>query len=124
MALMACSGFDGPPAALAQNIATANDQAAVAAALCVASLALFAVKPRRWVMPALLLALLALHPAWTIGAEGGDCGFLMRDVSWCVTGFGVIVLCWQLACILWSWTFPSPPIEPATEGSPSSARDG
>jgi hypothetical protein len=36
--------------------------------------------------------LIALHPAWTISAISGDCGFMKRDASWVFTGIGTLAL--------------------------------
>jgi hypothetical protein len=105
MILLACSGFDGPPEALVRSIEVANQHAAVAACLCLASFALFTVKPTWWVIPAISVVLFALHPAWTVSAIGGDCGFLKREAACAATGIGLAAICLQLGRIVWTWTF-------------------
>ena len=108
MILLACSGFDGPPEALVRNIEFANQHAAIAACLCLASLALFIVKRTWWALPASSVAMFAMHPAWTEGGLHGDCGYLMRHASWAVTSLGVVFICLQLARIVWIRAFLKP----------------
>ena len=106
MPVFACSGFDGPPEVLVRNIELSKQLAVVAAYLCLAGLALFAVRRTWWPLPALIAALFGLHPAWTVSALDGDCGVLQRDAAWAVTGLIAAIVCVQLARILWTWRFP------------------
>ncbi len=99
-AMFACSG-PGAPAAIAESIRIGYAHAAVAGGLLLASLAV-AGFGRRWVVPAALLCLLALHPAWTVSALSGDCGFVKRDLSWVFSGAGCVLLGGQVARGLWS----------------------
>ena len=100
MELFACSG-PGAGATIARNIELGYTNAAVAGGLLLVSLAVAALGTRRWVAPAVLAGLVALHPAWTISAISGDCGFFKRDASLVFTVAGAITLCWQLARGLW-----------------------
>lgn len=54
----------------------ATRQAVVMGVIAAASLALWLILPRRFPIPPpfILLGMVALHPAWTISAAGGDCG--------------------------------------------------
>jgi hypothetical protein len=108
MIVFACSGFDGPPEALVRNIELSERLGAVAGYLCLASLALFAVRRIWWPLPALSATLFGLHPARTVSALNGDCGFFQRDAACAVTGLIAAVVCVQLACIVWTWKFPRP----------------
>jgi hypothetical protein len=99
MTLFACSG-PGAGEIIAHNIVTSLVHAAVVGGLLAASLALFTVGPRRRIVPAILFGLFVLHPAWTISAINGDCGFLKRDASWIFTGFGTLALAVQGLCWL------------------------
>ena len=96
MELLACSG-PGAGAAIAKNTANRYAHAAVAGGLLLTSALVLVLGSRRWLVPAILLGLLILHPAWTISGLGiGDCGMLRRDVSWLFTGLGVVALGWQV----------------------------
>lgn len=94
--MFACSG-PGAGAAIARSIEIGYTHAGVLAGLLMVSVAVFARGPRRWDVPVVLLVLLLLHPAWTISAISGDCGFFKRDASRVVTGLGCAALCWQVA---------------------------
>jgi hypothetical protein len=93
---------------IARNIEMAYTHAAVAGGLFMLSLGVFAIGPRRWAVPAVLLCLLALHPAWTISALSGDCGFSKRDASWGFTVLGSIAICWQMGHSLWARWYSKP----------------
>lgn len=67
----ACSG-PGAGEAIAQSIEIGYTHAM--GGLLIISLGLLALGPRWWPIPALLVSLLVLHPAWTISAISGDCG--------------------------------------------------
>ncbi len=98
--LFACSG-PGAGATIAESIRIGETHAAVAGGLLLVSLAVAGFARQR-AMPAVLLGLLALHPAWTVSAISGDCGFFKRDASWMFTSVGCVALCWQLGRGLWS----------------------
>jgi len=78
--LFACSG-PGAGEAIAVSILIGYRHAALAAVLLGLGLLLLALSPKRWLFPAILGALLLLHPAWTVSAIHGDCGFMKRDAS-------------------------------------------
>src|SRR5262245_28861691 len=108
MLVFACSGFDGPPEVLIRNIELSEQLAAVAGYLCLASLALFAVRRTWWALPALSAALFGLHPARTFSARNGDCGFLQRDAAYAVTSLIAVIVCVQLGRIAWTWRLRGP----------------
>jgi uncharacterized membrane protein len=91
---------------IARNIEMAYTHAAVAGGLFMLSLGVFAIGSRRRAVPALLLCLLAVHPAWTISALSGDCGYLKRDASWGFTVLGSIAISWQMGRSLWARWYP------------------
>jgi hypothetical protein len=99
MWLFACSG-PGAGAAIARSIEIGYAHAAIAGGFLAASLVLLALCPQRRAIPAILTVLLALHPAWTISAIEGDCGYFKREASWVFTGLGGIALCWQLVRVI------------------------
>jgi hypothetical protein len=100
MVPFACSG-PGAGQAIAESIAIGYTSAAIVGGLLMASLAAFAFNPRRWGASALLLGLLALHPAWTVSALSGDCGAFKCEASWFFTAVGCIALVYQLGCMPW-----------------------
>lgn len=53
-------------------------------------------------LPSVIISviLLAIHPAWTMSAYIGDCGFAKVDYSKWFTGFGAALLVFQLFCLL------------------------
>src|SRR5262249_12329367 len=52
---------------------------------------------RSWVhFPTILAGLLAIHPAWTVSAQIGDCGQLRTITSWIVMLLGVGTLTGQI----------------------------
>jgi hypothetical protein len=91
MYLFSCSG-PGAGETIARNIATGYTHAAIVGGVFVVSLVLYAIGPRRWIVPAIVLALIMLHPAWTISATRGDCGFLKRDASWVFTVIAALAI--------------------------------
>jgi hypothetical protein len=88
-------------AAIAESIAIGYTQAKLLGGMFVVSL-LLATPPRRWLIPAALLLLLAVHPAWTVSAITGDCGFFKRQVAYLFTGLGVAALFWQIGRVVWN----------------------
>jgi hypothetical protein len=91
MNLFACSG-PGAGETIARNIAIGYTHAAIVGGMLVASIVLFAIGPRRWIFPVVILGLVALHPAWTISAIQGDCGILKRDASSVFTGIATLAI--------------------------------
>ncbi len=98
--MFACSG-PGADAIITRSIEIGNTHAVVAGGLFLASLTVIALGRRRWAIPAALAGLVAFHPAWTIDAISGDCGYLKRDASWVFTGLGCVGLCWQVGGEFW-----------------------
>ncbi len=87
--LLACSG----PHALAtirRNVLFSLSQAVILGLLCWASLSLWRHSGRRrWLLPALCLALLVLHPTWIDGGGSGDCGYGMVRMA---IGYNVVAV--------------------------------
>lgn len=81
--MFACSGPTAPYVT-AQSIRTGEIHAAVLGVLLVVSVAIAVTYGKR-IIPLALLALLAVHPAWTISATRGDCGFYKVAMSWACT---------------------------------------
>ena len=63
-------------------------------------MALLAFFPKRWLFPAILAASLLFHPAWTVSAMHGDCGYLKRDMSRLFTGIACLAVGLQVASIV------------------------
>jgi hypothetical protein len=91
---LACSG-PGAANEIALNIAIAFMNAAIAVGLLVISLVFFFIGPRNWIVPPILVGLIALHPAWTISAISGDCGEMKFYASLLFTGIGVLAFGFQ-----------------------------
>lgn len=91
LVLWACSG-PGYLSIIYENIAIANYCAAIGGVTVAALLfdRLFH-NQKGW---ALLIAsgLLLIHPAWTVSATSGDCGFTKRDWSYWLTGVFITLL--------------------------------
>jgi hypothetical protein len=50
---------------------------------------------RNWlILPTVILS--ALHPAWTMSATSGDCGYMMFDLSRIILGFAALMLILQI----------------------------
>jgi hypothetical protein len=96
MDLLACSG-PGAGATISRNIEFAYGQAACGALLAAVSLGLCLAACRRRLYPALCAALLAVHPAWTVSALGGDCGALKAGAAVAFTGAAALLVVAQLA---------------------------
>jgi hypothetical protein len=94
MELLACSG-PGAGAAIEESIAIGYAHAVLVGCLLVVSLSLLAVVPRTWFVPVIIAGLLWIHPAWTISARRGDCGFMKRNASWAVSGIATLAILWQ-----------------------------
>jgi hypothetical protein len=108
MSLFACSG-PGAGEAIGRSIEIGFIHAEVVGGLVALSLALLVVRPRRWLAPAVLLVLLALHPAWTVSAISGDCGQLKVLASSLFTLLGGAVLLVQVGRLTWSQLFSRTP---------------
>ena len=46
-------------------------------------------------IPKFLFVALLLHPAWTISAIKGDCGYFKRDVSYIIILVAFLMFLWQ-----------------------------
>jgi len=57
---------------------------------------------RRWEITAILVILVAIHPAWTISASSGDCGVLKSDISFVFSASACYALIWQVVGMVWS----------------------
>jgi hypothetical protein len=97
--LFACSG-PGAGETIARNIEIGYTHAAIVGGLLAASLLLSALRPGKWIVPMVIFGLVLLHPAWTISAISGDCGFLKRDASWFFTAIGTFAVVTQGLLIL------------------------
>jgi len=97
--LFACSG-PGAGEAIAVSILIGYRHAALAAVLLGLGLLLLTLSPKRWLFPAILGALLLLHPAWTVSAIHGDCGIMKRDASRVFTAVSSAALVLQAAGLL------------------------
>jgi len=78
--LLACSG-PGAGRAIASSILFGYVSAAIAFVLLLAAAFLYVVFLGKWHAAVIHLALLALHPAWTVSAIHGDCGFAKTQWS-------------------------------------------
>lgn len=68
------------------------------------SLTVYALGPRRWLVPAIALILLAAHPAWTISAIQGDCGYGKEMMARLATGIAAwAVLCQSVRSAWYNW---------------------
>jgi hypothetical protein len=99
----ACSGGGE---SIGRNIEIGYSHAGFAGALLAFSLALHLIGPRNWAALASLALILAIHPAWTVSAIHGDCGYLKRDASICVTFVCSVVFAWQLVRAVFVWLSP------------------
>lgn len=98
--MLACSG-PGAMRVIQDNILYAQQQAMVVAAIAAASITLWFFR-RRWkALPLLVITLLLIHPAWTISAIKGDCGFLKADATTFVTA--AVSACVALQALAWAW---------------------
>lgn len=94
LAIFACSG-PGAFITIRQNI-TIGYFAAAIGAVVVLALTYDALRTRRLrlTLPSAALMLL-LHPAWTISAVHGDCGYFKRDASYFFTAGYLLLLVFQ-----------------------------
>lgn len=81
--LIGCSG-PGAAAVIEQSIVIGYFCAAVGAVATLA-LGVDAWRTRDWKAVLIPLGMLAIHPAWTISAIHGDCGFFKREVAFVFT---------------------------------------
>ncbi|MSQ94110.1 MAG: hypothetical protein EXR98_06085 [Gemmataceae bacterium] len=113
--LWACSG-PGAGAMIAKNIERAEASAWIVAA---AALVLYAVMQRFKLFPLVTVPLLVLHPLWTIGGIGGDCGVIMATAADFATAIAVFMLVVQIPLaflIFVAWLrrpVPNPFVEPS-----------
>jgi hypothetical protein len=123
--MLACSG-PGAGAIIGRNIDIGNMNAAVAGAILLASVSAFAVTRSCWGFPTAILILFLLHPAWTVSAIHGDCGELLRDASYVVTGLVVLIMGAHMAFTVWVLVRRSRPdaARDYEEGPGGALRDG
>ena len=95
MWLVACSGA-GAAATIGRNIAFAQQQAAVVATITAVSLLLWVPFNRRIRYPAACLLLLSFHPAWSMSATKGDCGYSMASSAMWASLLAVVALILQI----------------------------
>jgi hypothetical protein len=106
MHLLACSG-PGAMKAIADSIATGNLLALIGGVL-VAGVAIHALVTNSWYFPTWMsIGLMILHPAWTVSAIQGDCGWQKVVCSYGVTGL-LAVLGMIQAFLVRSNAAPSP----------------
>ena len=92
-AAFACSGLRVGEHIAAVN-STAGYHAAAVGLLATTTLVLWRGLGRRWEACVIALGLFATHPAWTVSANGGDCGGTKRDFA---LAYSVAAGC----CVLW-----------------------
>jgi hypothetical protein len=90
-------------ATIAGNIALARQQAIIVGFLTAASLALWLPFNRRVRYPAVCLLLLSFHPAWTMSATRGDCGYGMANNALGVTLLAIVVVGFQVRYAVGVW---------------------
>ena len=82
----ACSG-PGAAAFIEANTVTAFTHAAFGFILLLATVAFYFLRKKKGLLIVVFnVAVLAVHPAWTVGAMHGDCGIYMVSVVKYVTG--------------------------------------
>lgn len=97
--LLACSG-PGAAESIALSIQIGYRHAVFCSGVLAAALVLLAFFPKRWLFPAIIAISLLIHPAWTISATHGDCGYLKRDISRLFTGITCFAAGLQVASIV------------------------
>jgi hypothetical protein len=92
--ILACSG-PGAAATIQQSITIGYFCAALGGVITLA-LAFDAWRVRDWrfTLPTAAVMLL-VHPAWTVSAAHGDCGFFKRDVSYFFTAIYFALMIYQ-----------------------------
>lgn len=92
--VLACSG-PGAGALIRENVVIGYFCAAIGGVMTIA-LGFDAWRTRRWrfALPVATVMLL-IHPAWTISAVHGDCGFLKRDASYFFTAVYLGLMVYQ-----------------------------
>jgi hypothetical protein len=105
LVVFACSG-EGAGAIIRENIVIGYLCAAVGGVITLA-LGFDAWRTGRWrfALPAAALMLL-MHPAWSVSAVHGDCGFFKRDASYFFTAVYSGLMIYQ--CFLAAWPKPRP----------------
>jgi hypothetical protein len=92
--MFACSG-PGASHTIAESIEIGFDNVRILAIVIVVSMIVSFFSKRRFATLC-LYAMFALHPAWTISALSGDCGYFKRDASEAFTLTACFVLAAQL----------------------------
>jgi hypothetical protein len=110
--MFACSG-PGAGQAITESIRTSEIHAGVLALLLLGSIAIAYWAGKRSAA-FILLALLAIHPLWTISAQSGDCGSFKVWTSWLCTGIACVAFLWQTVVALEAKRAPRPPSAPTS----------
>jgi hypothetical protein len=98
MLLFACSG-PGAASEMLRSTEYSYDHAAFVVGLLVLSLALSLIASQYRLMPLVEAALLLLHPAWTMSAYGGDCGYSKVNWSFAFTIMAASIVGLQLGLL-------------------------
>ena len=92
--ILACSG-PGAPATIQQSIIIGYFCAAIGGVITLAlGYDAWRMRDLRFTLPVAAVMLL-LHPAWTVSAIHGDCGFFKRDVSYFFTAVYFALMIYQ-----------------------------
>ena len=98
--ILACSG-PGAMRLIQDNILYAQQHAMVVGCLAVLSVTLWVFLRRFKALPICVLLLLLVHPAWTISAIRGDCGYFKAGAATLDTV--VSTICVGLQTVAWLW---------------------
>mgnify|MGYP006915171554 CR=1 FL=1 len=108
--MLACSG-PGAAEIIEANAAIGSAFAGANAAMFLVSITVFVVGRRGKVAPCVCGVLLLLHPAWTVGARGGDCGRLLIAISYVFALVAAFAFLIQLHRAIFRRTAPPPSAE-------------
>jgi hypothetical protein len=97
---IACSG-PGAMRVIQENILYAREQALLVGALAVLSGGFWLLCRRIKALPILVTSLLLVHPAWTVSAVKGDCGFSKASIATSYTILALISVASQM--VIWIW---------------------
>ncbi len=92
--LLACSG-PGAMAEIAGNIAFGRILGLIAGVLAFTSFRLWCAERRRHPLPILCAVLFIFHPAWTMSATKGDCGYGLVDSAIFHNAVAAGIVCFQ-----------------------------
>src|SRR5579862_5925953 len=102
IAIWACSG-PGAGKLIAENTAHAENAAWISGAIFIAALLGWLILRRFSFFPLACGVLLAVHPAWTISALRGDCGYLKAGAAFIVTALAVLIVVAQMSLGFLAW---------------------